>query len=245
VVAPDILKRFRDLQILSALPPDQRTHCPKCKILAALPDDNTDDDVNSTNVTCANPECKGFSFCYRCQVPWHKGQTCKQYAKARAGSDEATTKLIAATSKTCPGCGVPTTHYKAHACTYLFDLTHRFNHTRFTLHTAAVALIRPRTPLPQRLRVDYTFTCIAVCFHCLSRVGHHITPGTGCPRCHTHWCYMCRAPMNPKTCACPLFCTATCGCPICPDCRPGHPCKQCTNEGDPCPACHPPAHAAH
>jgi hypothetical protein len=82
---------------------------------------------------------------------------------------------------------------------------------------------------------------------------HHIAPGTGCPQCHTHWCYSCgMAPPQgrrmPGYCSstprCRLNCASTsiadhldrssgwpvdqrCGCAICPDCRPGRPCQHC------------------
>lgn len=80
---------------------------------------------------------------------------------------------------------------------------------------------------------------------------HHITPGTGCPGCGQHFCYVCLrkhgTPGNRQwNAACEhrqSFCINTdicshvvatpfphdsrCGCPICPDCRPSRPCSQC------------------
>jgi len=81
---------------------------------------------------------------------------------------------------------------------------------------------------------------------------HHIAPGTGCPNCKQHFCYVClRKHGQPGTrqwhADCEhrqSFCNAgdilqhlvnqpfphdkRCGCPICPDCRPQKPCPQCT-----------------
>ena len=85
---------------------------------------------------------------------------------------------------------------------------------------------------------------------------HHISPSTnGCPRCHTHWCYVCRRihsrggqPGQPyqRNLLCPhgsSYCSnhniaanlvqfpyphdRRCGCTICSHCRPGRPCEQC------------------
>jgi len=65
---------------------------------------------------------------------------------------------------------------------------------------------------------------------------HHIMPGSGCPACGHHFCYLCLGPhpcrQRPR---CPVFCNDSCGCPICPDCRPGVPCANCDSGG--CPAC--------
>jgi hypothetical protein len=67
---------------------------------------------------------------------------------------------------------------------------------------------------------------------------HHIKPGTGCPSCHTHFCYACLGP-HPCTNGCRMFCTpsvhaptaAACDCSDCLDCAPGRPCADCDNDG--------------
>ncbi|KAH3743642.1 hypothetical protein Pelo_14950 [Pelomyxa schiedti] len=69
--------------------------------------------------------------------------------------------------------------------------------------------------------------CGSLISHYKSHGCHHIRPGTGCPSCHTHFCYLCLGPY-PCRSGCSLFCTATCGCPPCPDCTKGHPCSNCT-----------------
>ena len=59
---------------------------------------------------------------------------------------------------------------------------------------------------------------------------HHIKPGTGCPGCGHHFCYMCLHTTGKKwrkECDCPTYCTDSCGCPPCPDCKPGKPCEHC------------------
>ena len=73
---------------------------------------------------------------------------------------------------------------------------------------------------------------------------HHIKPGTGCPTCGTHFCYVClstgaeneAARGSRSRCACPrgswsTFCSAACDCPDCLDCAPGRPCDECDNDG--------------
>ena len=83
--------------------------------------------------------------------------------------------------------------------------------------------------------------------HYRGHACHHIKPGSGCPRCSHHFCYVCLGPH--RTCGCPWqgssFCMprpgveqnerGDCGCPDCPDCRPGQPCRDC----DGCFVCQP------
>ena len=66
---------------------------------------------------------------------------------------------------------------------------------------------------------------------------HHISPGTGCLTCGTHFCYQCGIAHLPgashnscPTPGCKLWCDATCSCPDCTDCRPGQPCEECQGE---------------
>ncbi|KAI1073813.1 hypothetical protein F5B20DRAFT_586917 [Whalleya microplaca] len=53
-----------------------------------------------------------FSMCFKCQVPWHFGQSCEEFASHRRHGDpayERTQQWIAKNTKACPGneCGVP------------------------------------------------------------------------------------------------------------------------------------------
>lgn len=94
------------------------------------------------------------------------------------------------------------------------------------------------------------------CPHCGFRVTHyhghgchHIMPGSGCPKCHEHFCYACLSKEKDHQCTfenCRTwtsFCSTSnlenhmvthpyhhdnrCGCAPCPDCRPGNPCNHC------------------
>ena len=90
--------------------------------------------------------------------------------------------------------------------------------------------------------------CGAPCERPRGHHCHHISPGTGCPGCHTHFCFACltvfptstawashygRPPTN-----CGLFCDESCPCVDCAECRPGHPCSTCEGSGS-CYSCHP------
>jgi len=123
-------------------------------------------------------------FCRTCAVVWHNGLTCEQYQqrKRQVGDEAKTLATLRLTSKPCPRCRTPITHYRGHAC-------------------------------------------------------HHITPVSGCPSCHYHFCYVCLGPWQNRTCGCSLYCDANCGCPRCPDCRPGQPCPHCTGPGGGCLSC--------
>jgi hypothetical protein len=72
--------------------------------------------------------------------------------------------------------------------------------------------------------------------HYRGHACHHIKPGGGCPRCHTHWCYNCgsRYPCG----RCRTFCSDQCACPDCPSCTPGNPCPSCDGDGS-CRMCRP------
>lgn len=68
---------------------------------------------------------------------------------------------------------------------------------------------------------------------------HHISPGTGCTQCGTHFCYAClhvyprNGPYNPCPNGCALYCSDACTCEDCPDCAPGGaaPCSDCDHDG--------------
>jgi hypothetical protein len=74
---------------------------------------------------------------------------------------------------------------------------------------------------------------------------HHITPGSGCPSCHNHFCYTCLSYRGDGSSwqGCPnedeLFCDEECDCPLCPDCTPGHSCDNCDGPSGECPKCKP------
>lgn len=82
--------------------------------------------------------------------------------------------------------------------------------------------------------------CGAPGVHALGHACHHISPSTGCPQCHHHYCFTCLGP-HPCPNKCDLFChvsggACTCDCEPCPACRPGAACPECTNPSD-CPSC--------
>jgi len=62
-------------------------------------------------------------LCARCKGTWHAGEDCGTYqarmAEAAHGTDAATRRLLRRTSKPCPGCRYPTTHYKYDGCHHI------------------------------------------------------------------------------------------------------------------------------
>merc|ERR1712007_173279 len=96
------------------MPMEEKLHCPKCGQMSAV-----------GNISIGSLE---MGTCPYCQHQWNQAQ--------QTGQDAATAAMISATSKPCPNCGLPITHYHGHDC-------------------------------------------------------HHISPGTGCPSCKQHFCYVC------------------------------------------------------
>ena len=78
--------------------------------------------------------------------------------------------------------------------------------------------------------------------HARGHACHHILPGSGCPQCGTHWCYVCGG--NFRRCGCDFqgstFCGTRngqdCGCLPCESCASGTPCNECDQDGR-CPYC--------
>ena len=73
--------------------------------------------------------------------------------------------------------------------------------------------------------------------HARGHACHHISPGTGCTQCGTHFCYACLRVYAPgedsDRCpnGCGVYCDARCDCPDCAECGPGRPCEGCDNFG--------------
>jgi hypothetical protein len=68
LISKESCERWERLQVLAALPAEMRTHCPRCRALAALPEDG-----KSTRVSCGNERC-GVSYCHACASLWHQGK---------------------------------------------------------------------------------------------------------------------------------------------------------------------------
>eukprot|EP00808_Paulinella_micropora_P003652 g29504.t1 len=177
VSAPDLAGRFLFQQISAAEPGFSGVTCPvaSCGSMSL---------VHESQGACLLCRDSSQMMCWKCSIPWHTGLTCAEYQARFRDQDDKTQALIRSTSKPCPNCSAPTSHYREHEC-------------------------------------------------------HHIRPGTGCPSCHHHFCYVCLQSSGlswVKRCTCPVFCDQTCGCPICPDCKPGRPCSLCPNDDGRCAA---------
>ena len=111
VVDADTGQRFCQLQLASAVGQARMTSCPYpgCGFRASV------ERPSVTRLTC--PQCRRL-YCHQCSTPWHSGQSCAQVAAA-ATSDQATAQVLSTTSKPCPRCGTPTTHYFEHGCHHI------------------------------------------------------------------------------------------------------------------------------
>ncbi|CAG8648980.1 7406_t:CDS:2, partial [Scutellospora calospora] len=49
----------------------------------------------------------GHIFCYTHNIPWHEGQTCREYNINNQTFDEASRNYLKNYTKPCPGCGIP------------------------------------------------------------------------------------------------------------------------------------------
>lgn len=89
--------------------------------------------------------------------------------------------------------------------------------------------------------LEVLYTTSRACPFCSIRISryrghacHHITPGSGCPSCHNHFCYNCLGYRGDgavwQGCpnGCRLSCDDSCSCTDCPDCRRGVPCIHCS-----------------
>jgi hypothetical protein len=70
------------------------------------------------------PNCTE-SFCKQCRCRWHGEVACreKDLFKRRVNSEAASEAFIKATSKKCPNCKTPTTHYHGHECHHIQGCT--------------------------------------------------------------------------------------------------------------------------
>lgn len=107
------------------------------------------------------------------QVPWHVGIDCSAYQMSVATGDKLSHRYVAATSKRCPSCNVPFTHYHGHSCHHI-------------------------SPVGSKVRSSCISHCISVSqSSCDERTSvtscayFQRIQGGGCPSCHKHFCYAC------------------------------------------------------
>ncbi|KAJ8603287.1 hypothetical protein CTAYLR_006957 [Chrysophaeum taylorii] len=105
------LAKLQRFCVESAIPSDQRTNCPACQELVVI-------DGESGRVVCGY--C-GVDFCAGCRAhPWHRDQTCAEHEATNARLRESKSEAyVRATSKPCPNCTAPTSHFHGHGCHHI------------------------------------------------------------------------------------------------------------------------------
>ena len=82
-------------------------HCPNCQALC----ESMPLSMEAERAACG--EC-AHRFCSKCKLPWDAGHRC-----VAAGEDDETAAFIAATTKPCPRCECPVSHYHGHGCHHI------------------------------------------------------------------------------------------------------------------------------
>lgn len=187
----DRFDRFVALKSIEmALPANRRAYCPQCSLVVEIGDPDDED---------ATLECE-------CGAEWSLREQ-RRLARVVAssegggdGDDAASARLIAATTKQCPNCGVGTSHYHGHACHHIGY--HGNGCSNCGQHWCYVCQ-RPHG-------APYQYERNPACPHgsndCSSSdIARHVVQT---PYPHDQ----------------------RCGCPICPDCRQGRPCELCEGD---------------
>ena len=164
----------------------------------------------------------------------HAGRTCAEYTAAvRSSRTAAASEATAAAAARAKGLPLSPPPSAAAAAA-----------TAAAAKGAAVAAPSPRERFDAELAslpagVKRCPGCGTLGLHALGHHCHHISPGTGCPSCHRHYCFSCLGP-HPCANGCPLFCNTAsecvCDCEPCATCRPGAPCSECDGPAG-CPSC--------
>lgn len=123
VLSADFGRRFIEHQILAALSPRESVCCPVCGVVAVAGDLRAKaakpPAANATRVMCSF--CR-TAFCALCSrlFPLHSDLSCAAAAAEEESAAEAFSgAVIAASSKACPNCGIPTSHYRGHSCHHI------------------------------------------------------------------------------------------------------------------------------
>ena len=196
----------------AAVPAAERTYCPQCSIMVVA---RTDDD---TMVRCPDAAC-GVTFCCRCDAhPYHHGCECPDRGgeaaqasgadrRAARRAENATARIINATTKPCPNCGTATSHYHGHACHH----------------------ISPSTDGCANCHMHW-------CFRCSATAEENLRDRGARERCKCNdgnggqsWSSFCadQLPKRYRVDTAGFVSDRRCGCVLCPDCREGQGCSHC------------------
>lgn len=117
LLSEEDIERACRCQDTAALPRNQQIHCPLCNDLLLLdsPIDECRPAAGFARFDC--PSCRR-AFCFNCRVPWHQDMTCAAFQADPQQLDQ-TRAFIGRTSKECPFCRTPVTHYRDHGCHHI------------------------------------------------------------------------------------------------------------------------------
>ena len=192
------VNKFARFAVTASFSEKDLVYCPSCEVPCWV-----DDSVRSRSkrAVCANPKCN-CSFCMSCLVPWHKGMTCTEYVTTCSTSDQLSQRFIAATSKPCPACSTPFTHYHGHSCH----------------HISPAGATGGGCP---SCHVHFCYACLSTEHENRTQRGDR--KACRCPK--GKWSTYCESVDIEKYLVDdPYPHDMRCGCPICPDCSFGNPC---------------------
>jgi hypothetical protein len=93
-------------------------NCPLCVVpfWGQLPPADSSDPLRKYGIKVLCPNCRKH-FCSQCNLAWHDKLKCSSRVRKNHRDPTENTRLfIDATSKRCPKCGTPNTHYHGHDC---------------------------------------------------------------------------------------------------------------------------------
>ncbi|MEK9699551.1 MAG: IBR domain-containing protein, partial [Candidatus Poseidoniales archaeon] len=190
----------------AAIPPENQVYCPMKECMRmnniAPPTGGTDDDGVEVNCVFCNAH-----FCSRCHDEWEghgPDKSCRSAKLTRVGNT-ASMAYIEATSKPCPQCKFPTTHWHGHEC----------HHMGYTTNGCP------------RCRCNW-------CYACLTTGAENTAERGRASRCKCpggFWSAYCnRNDIVANIVSDPYPRDTRCGCQICPNCRPESPCETCNGD---------------
>ncbi|KAJ1449603.1 hypothetical protein M885DRAFT_590380 [Pelagophyceae sp. CCMP2097] len=156
---------------------------------------------------CLAQICSGCSqswsyWHWGCEVPPSAPSWASSPSEAAAEEEALSARFIDATSRRCPACAAPTTHFHGHACHH----------------------ISPASDGCARCRTHWCYSCGQTAAQNEAVRGRR----GACACAGGSWSAYCKADdIDAYLVLAPYPHDARCGCPICPTCAPGRPCELC------------------
>jgi hypothetical protein len=181
-------------------------YCPKCSVPFWV-----EESFTAHRVICANAGC-GIHFCRYCQVKWHLGMECEEYQASMGNTERMSQAFITATSKPCPSCATPFTHFHGHSCHH-------------------ISPVGPQGGGCPACHKHFCYACLATEEENVAQRGDR----KSCRCARGKWSTFCESKdIQNNLIAIPYPHDQRCGCPICPDCRYQRPCGGANRGGASC-----------